>query len=579
MILVKLYSNKDSFKTVKFNPTGISFIIGKHNKPIDANTRNTYNGVGKSLVVHLVHFCLGASTKHYQNLVDKLSDWIFYLEFKIDNVTYVSERSTEKPEKIVIDDEELSITKFNKKLESLAFQIPENIKFLSFRSLLPFFIRPNKAAYVNFNEPAKVGSEYQRELYNGFLLGLDVNLYQEKYLIRKNQIRIEELTKNIQNDTLLKEFFSNDKDVNLRLVDLKEEILKLSDDIDKYEVASDYYDVKKEADLIKRKLDNCRNEVILLKNQVNNIDKSLKITSDLQKVNIEKIYKEINVYFSDSLSKKLDELEQFYSKIKKNRVIRLATQKQEIIKQLEILSNECIVLEHNFDSKLKYLGAHKAIDVILKVKDRLSSLEKEKDKLEEYDKLINQYAKKNREIKQEFINSSNNAENFKNDIVEFFNRKQDFFRKLSKQFYPESAAGITLENNEGENQIRYNIQAKIESDGSDGINNVKIFCYDSTVLFMGENHKIRYLFHDSRLYDGIDEVQKSIMFKIIYKLFHNSNFQYIASINQNQANEIKSLLTVKEYKEIFEDNVILELFDDDDSKKLLGIKVDINIDQ
>jgi len=53
----------------------------------------------------------------------------------------------------------------------------------------------------------------------------------------------------------------------------------------------------------------------------------------------------------------------------------------------------------------------------------------------------------------------------------------------------------------------------------------------------GENHK--FIFHDSRLYHGIDEKQKIEIFKIIYELFHNSNNQYIASINQNQLTEKK----------------------------------------
>lgn len=254
MILVKLSSNMLSFKTVSFNQSGVSYILAKHNKPITSDTRNTYNGVGKSLIVHLIHFCLGASTKHYQDIVDKLPEWIFYLEFKINSKTYISERSTEKPDKILLNGKELSLRKFNELIKNLTFTIPETIDFLSFRSLLPFFIRPNKAAYVHFNMPAKVGSDYQKELNNGFLLGLDVNLYQEKYLVKKEQDRIKELSKNIQDDSLLKEYFVNNKDVHLRLIDIKEEISKLTKDIDKYEVASDYYDVKNEMNLIKQNL-------------------------------------------------------------------------------------------------------------------------------------------------------------------------------------------------------------------------------------------------------------------------------------------------------------------------------------
>ena len=56
-------------------------------------------------------------------------------------------------------------------------------------------------------------------------------------------------------------------------------------------------------------------------------------------------------------------------------------------------------------------------------------------------------------------------------------------------------SGITVYNNEGENQLRFNIEAKIEADASDGINNVKIFCYDLTLLFKGFGHSIHFSFH------------------------------------------------------------------------------------
>jgi uncharacterized protein YydD (DUF2326 family) len=110
---------------------------------------------------------------------------------------------------------------------------------------------------------------------------------------------------------------------------------------------------------------------------------------------------------------------------------------------------------------------------------------------------------------------------------------------LAKTFYPQSIAGLTINTNEGENQLVFDIEPKIESDGSDGISNVKLFCFDISILFEGENHNMEFIFHDSRLFDGIDERQKTTMFKII------------------------------------EDNTILTLTDDSDTEKLLGIKVDI----
>jgi len=70
MKLIKLEANKDSFKTVSFNKQGLSLIVAKQSNPEERDTTNTYNGVGKSLIVLLVHFCLGAKKKHYESFIN-----------------------------------------------------------------------------------------------------------------------------------------------------------------------------------------------------------------------------------------------------------------------------------------------------------------------------------------------------------------------------------------------------------------------------------------------------------------------------------------------------------------------------
>ena len=55
MKLLKLRANKESFHTIPFNSKGISLIVAKKRTE---NERNTYNSVGKSLSIALIHFCL-----------------------------------------------------------------------------------------------------------------------------------------------------------------------------------------------------------------------------------------------------------------------------------------------------------------------------------------------------------------------------------------------------------------------------------------------------------------------------------------------------------------------------------------
>jgi len=72
MQLIRLSANHNSFNTVNFNPSGLTLIVGAHSKK-----GSTYNGVGKSLIVELLHFCLGSSKN--EEFERKIPQWEFTL--------------------------------------------------------------------------------------------------------------------------------------------------------------------------------------------------------------------------------------------------------------------------------------------------------------------------------------------------------------------------------------------------------------------------------------------------------------------------------------------------------------------
>ena len=163
-----------------------------------------------------------------------------------------------------------------------------------------------------------------------------------------------------------------------------------------------------------------------------------------------------------------------------------------------------------------------------------------------------------------------------------FGQIDKFFREMATNLYPNNVSGITVANNESENTIRYNIDAKIESDSSDGIGDAKIFCYDTSILFKGCNHKIDFLFHDNRIFSDIDPRQTTDILKAMYVLTNKEDKQYIISLNRNQIDSIRNLvkedpnlITEDEYNNIIEKNICLVLKDASDEDKLLGMKLDL----
>lgn len=573
MRLISVKSNQQSFRPVEFkNRNGLNLIVAKQSEGQNSN-ENSFNGVGKSLLMAIIQFCLGSSSK--KSFKKNLPGWEFFLEFEIDGKIYISSRATLNQTSIKLNDESLKIKDFTNKLQELLFDIPQDQKSLSFRALLPFFYRPRRGSFMNYKNPNTLKSDYQILLTNTFLLGIDTLLVKEKYDLKSDKDRIKELLSQLNSDPLLKDFFIGERDSSLSIQDLSDKIDSLEIDLKKFNIAEDYYDIKKSADNIRRSTVKLQNEISLLENQKLNIQKSLESSPDISKEKIIKIYEESKISFSNELKKTLDELDNFYIQITKNRIKRLSNQKQDLIREIENKDSELKKLHIEFDKSLQYLNTHQALDVFINLTNKLSDLKSEKNQIENYQKLLKEYHSAKLDIDKKFIEATANTENYLNDVNDFIKGISDFFRALAKSFYPNALAGLSINNNEGENSIRFNLEARIESDSSDGISNVKIFCYDLTILLLGQNHNMNSIFHDSRILDGIDPRQISILFNVANQYITENNKQYIITMNQNHLDEIAEQMSKEEYENIIEANICHIIGDDDPKNKLLGIQIDM----
>jgi uncharacterized protein YydD (DUF2326 family) len=577
MQLISVRANKESFHPVVFNKTGLSFIVAKQKNPGSNEDGKTYNGVGKSLLVRIINFCLGADKNGYKEFCEKLSGWEFSLEFKVNVQNFISTRKTAEANKIYLNDEELSIHKFTEKMASVNFLIPESIDYLSFRSLLPFFLRPSKESYVDCMRPFKTGKEYQTLLYNAFFMGLDINLAQKKYKLRKDQEKIQKVEEAFKDDSLLYDFMTGHRDVKLELENINDQINKIDKDLRDFRLAEDYHEIQQEANNTESLLYDLNNEIVLIQSNIDTIEKSIavKVSPGITVAELESVYKETKVIFKEDIRRTLQDVEIFFKTLIASRNKRLSEQKNQLIFMLKEKHQQKTVLQKKIDKLISYLGEHQALDTFIALKEKQGDLINERNKLSQFYTMQTDYRARERQTKIDFIELEKITENYLNAIEEDTRKIRNFFRELAKKLYPQSTSGITINVKKGENQLAFTIDPRIDSDASDGINNVKVFCYDLTILFEGKNHNINFVFHDSRIFDGVDERQLAFMFRILYDIFLTAKEQYIATVNQNQLNNLQKILSPEEYEKIIANNTILTLTDESDDEKLLGIKVDI----
>ncbi|MFR2766202.1 MAG: DUF2326 domain-containing protein [Clostridium sp.] len=103
---------------------------------------------------------------------------------------------------------------------------------------------------------------------------------------------------------------------------------------------------------------------------------------------------------------------------------------------------------------------------------------------------------------------------------------------FTKRFYPKKRSGLVIKNNSGDNTLRYTLEARIENDSSDGVNEVRMFCFD-LLIFVCKVSKMRFIAHDSRLFANMDPRQRETLFRIVSEVCRTDDLQYICSINED----------------------------------------------
>ena len=569
MWLIKLSANKDSFKTIEFNPTGLTIIVGAKSKGGE-----TYNGVGKSLVIELLHFCLGSSNNPEFEL--KIPKWEFTLVFELYDGRHTIVRNTSNQGILYLDNQEIRLADFNTWMGERLFSIPTGVPKLTYRSLLPKFMRRGQKQY---NDPRYTGdySEFDMLVRNAFLLGIDVSIVATKLLMRDEIKKLQGLRKNFKDDPLLRDFYMGGKDTDIHLSFLEHRIQTLERDKDAFVVAENYYEMQKNADQLAAEISNDKNTVFLLRNALENIDRSIKEQPDLPLERLKQLYGEMTLAFKPESLKRLEDVSDFHKRLLENRIARLSREKLNLTDQLKKAIVKMQGKQRELDQQLKALGQARALDQYTAIVNEIANLTMQAQKLRDYKTIDLEYSNREANLEGQLSDEVIKTNTYLEDTRETREKNFKIFKDFVARFYPSSPSGISLHNNERKgNQIRFNFDVRVENDSSDGINEVRIFCYDMTLLCLKQGHKVNFIFHDSRLYANMDVRQRAMLFRIANEVSHQRGFQYIASLNPDFISGMESEFDKREFDQIITNNIVLELKDDSPLSKLLGIQVDMH---
>ena len=564
----ELYANKSSFKKIQFNK-GINIILAEG----DDNTENSRNGLGKTTLVHIIHFCLGGTPNKKYLPEDTFNDWEFTISIDISNEKIYAKRSFNEKSIIIVEgnfskfplkptyseEKEIYFYTLNKWKEVLGTSLlglknEKEFRFKpTFRKVISYFIRRDEDIKKS---PFKTSSTHKNiDVIDctSFCVGLDWKLM-SKY--KEYGDEIKRLNENFSN---LKSIHGSKGQLVPEMNRLKKDLTKIKEDLDNYKVHESYRQIEKSADILSKEIQELVEKTIFLNKKIDIYEESIK-EENIDDINVEEIYNEINFYFPENVKKTLRESKEFHKNIIFNRTNFLKTEIQSIKNDLSLINQE---IENKSDKKAGYMDILNNFGALNEYNNMQKYYTEQKSEYELIVNIIKQFdeiTNKKNKLKVKLLELESRFQINYDENINHLNSLIDIFSDNSSYLY-DVPGDLIIECSE--KGFEYNVD--IPRINSTGKTKMIVLCYDLMLLenFVGYNY-IDFLIHDSNIFDGVDSRQYASALNLIHEKTTKFDMQYICMLNSDS---IPDNLNFN-----IEDHVVLELNDNSIEGTLLGFE-------
>lgn len=577
-------SNHEEFKTITFD-SGFNVILA--DRVEGASDRDSRNGLGKTTILEIIHFCLGTKPSPNEGLrIPQLENWTFTLDLTLRDKDFSISRNTSEHTYVSIkgdfsdwpiipeiDNEKniytLKIDEWNKVLGSLLFGLRLDYKQKyqpTFRSLISYSIRKGIASFTDPFKHHPNQKEWDIQVNNSYLIGLNWE-YASAFQDLKDKKNLLDNLKKASQQGILSDFTGTIGELEAEKVRFSEEYFKMEEDLSTFKVHPQYYKIQEDANSITDRIHNLTNKLTIDQQILSQYEKSIAAEKDISIDKVAQVYEKAGLSFSEKITKKLSDIQQFHNKIIENRKTYLTSEMDRLTREITEVKNQ---IERLSDDRAKVLGilkSHGALDEYNKLQQRKTHLEKT---IEDISKKISDL-KKIEDYKSELtIQREELLKRARTDFEERTTRvthAQSFFNQDSQALYNEPGI-LSIDITEA----GYKFKVEIRRANSQGVGYMKVFCYDLTLLQLHSQEKSimpDFLIHDSTIFDGVDERQIAKALELAFKQSKELGFQYICALNSDIV-PYEDFST--EFKADFDKSVKAVLSDKTEDGGLLGIR-------
>jgi uncharacterized protein YydD (DUF2326 family) len=573
-------TNKD-FKDVHFK-NGFNVVLAE--RTLQSTDKDSRNGVGKSTLIDIIHFCLGADLDK-NSFLFTLKGYSFILELELNGKTFSAQRSIDDPSFVQMEGDYsglivqpefnelyranvLTEEEWKKCLGTSLFNltVDKNSKYRpSFRTLISYFARKGLGS---FNDPFKYFTgqkSWSVQANNSYLLGLNVDYAIEFQKFKDEKDSIDNIKKLI-NDESLNDIIGSMGELQAERVRLTEEGIELDKQIKSFKVHPQYKKIQDDANKLTEDIHLILNQINLNQRILTEYEDSLVVEEDISIDKVVEVYSEAGLVFGEAVVGRLGDVQNFHRSIIKNRKEYLTNEIQRINLEISSFTKEIEKLSENRAGLIAVLETHSALDEYSYMQNRQSEVKRKLENVKLAVNRLNKFEenKSNMKIRlEELLQNARLDLNERNEVVD---KAVSLFNQYSKYLY--SNAGTLSINID---KSGYKFKVDIKSSQSQGIQYMKVFCYDLTfAAIQSSNLGSLFLIHDSTIFDGVDERQVAKALELAYAESKDKGYQYICTLNSDN---IPYKDFSADFKEEFDKSVRLTLKDGDERGTLLGFRV------
>lgn len=552
MFLSRLYSEPSNlFDPIEFQD-GVNFIFGK--KEVNSS-KDSLNGIGKSTILEMIDFCLGAdfnqsSMSRLFKEKHRLENTYIVLEFEVDGQEYISRRTVNASKYLEVGDaysvEKIDLKKAKKELFNIIFRDPLYTgcqRDTWFRSLLTFYLKVHKRSKNEFTDPIQyiTASNAPVELnqYHLYFMGIDNSIVCENFdhqnSVKDRDAAIREIKR------LIERTHSIDiKDANKRIDRLRNEIVKAQGLIESFKLAAQHKDLEEKLNKLTLEIKSLSEENFWDTHKLSSLKESIELKDVLPESKIkgiQKLYSEISKELSSLVKKSLEDAVEFRRNLSKSREEFLVDEIDRLSKSIETRSKKIAILDDERSTLFKSLKAKNAFKDLTEAYLYVGELQKNFADLaskvnthQDLEKSKMMWRGEDNKIGLEMVTFLQSSSDEIEDFRKCFNYVYD-------SIYPQSSSsGFSITqtfDNRSKSKISINIS--FESEESKGWNKGRTLIYDLAIMLNSIKKGLkrpRFLVHDG-IFDGMDKAHFVDLYHFVQNEQKKGNrFQYIVTLNE-----------------------------------------------